>query len=104
MIATDPNFLRGAIRSPGSLPSIPSDNLHRAFAAAGGLMSDGATVTEKNRVAGQYTGRILAAEIASDLSILQPSKLDLVVNLSTPKALVLVVPPSILARADEVIE
>ena len=85
-------------------PGLPAVYFHRGFAAVGGLISSGATVTEENRIAGQYTGRILSGEKPDDLPILQPSKIELVVNLNTAKALGLTVPPSILARADEVIE
>ena len=89
------------LAAPYGLPTI---HFHRAFAAVGGLISYGATITEENRTAGQYTGRILAGEKPGDLPILQPSKIELVVNLKTANGLGLTVPPSILARADEVIE
>jgi putative tryptophan/tyrosine transport system substrate-binding protein len=106
MIATDPYFFvrRDQLAGLAARYALPAVYFHRGFAAAGGLISYGATVTEENRIAGQYTGRILAGEKPGDLPILQPAKFELIVNLKTAQALGLTVPPSILARADEVIE
>ena len=106
MIGTDPFFFvrREQLAALAARYTLPTIYFHRGFAAAGGLISYGATVTEENRIAGQYTGRILAGAKAGDLPILRPSKIELVVNLNTAEALSLTVPPSILARADEVIE
>jgi putative tryptophan/tyrosine transport system substrate-binding protein len=106
MIATDPYFFvqRAQIAALAARYGLPAVYFHRGFAAAGGLVSYGATVTEENRIAGQYTGRILAGEKPGDLPILQPAKIELIVNLKTAQALGLAVPPSILARADEVME
>jgi putative tryptophan/tyrosine transport system substrate-binding protein len=106
MVATDPYFFvrRDQLAALTARYALPAVYFHRGFAAAGGLISYGSTITEENRIAGQYTGRILAGEKPGDLPILQPSKIELIVNLQTAKALGLTVPPSILARADEVIE
>jgi putative ABC transport system substrate-binding protein len=106
MLATDPYFFlrRDQLAGLAARYALPAVYFHRGFAAAGGLISYGATVTEENRTAGQYTGRILAGEKPGDLPILQPSKIELIVNLKTAQALGLDVPPSILARATEVIE
>jgi putative ABC transport system substrate-binding protein len=106
IVATDPFFFarRGQIATFAAQQNLPAIHFHRSFVAAGGLISYGATITDEYRVAGVYTGRIFAGEKPGDLPILQPSKVELVINLKTAKTLGLTVPQSLLARADEVIE
>jgi len=106
LIGNDP-FFNGRSERLAELAlgnSLPAVYQYRRFVEAGGLLSYGASNTDSHHRLGAYVGRILAGAKPSDLPVEQSTKVDLLLNLKTARALGLMIPPSILARADEVIE
>lgn len=105
-VQTDPlfNTNRARISALALDAKLPTISGTREYVAAGNLMSYGANFTDLFRRAGDYVDKILRGASAGDLPVQQPTKFDLIVNLKTAKALGLELPPTLLARADEVIE
>ena len=106
VVSTDPLFTnqRAEIIALAARHSVPAIYAYRLFPAAGGLMSYGADLADSYRQTGVYTGKILKGVKPADLPVQQAVRIDLVINLNTAKALGLTIPPTLLARADEVIE
>jgi len=98
------NTQRDRLAELAARHGMPAISQFREFPVAGGLASYGTNVVDVYHQVGVYAGRILKGEKPADLPVMQPTKFELVVNLRTAKALGLIVPPTLIARADKVIE
>jgi putative ABC transport system substrate-binding protein len=98
------NRVREKIIKAAESHSLPAINPWSEYVTGGGLLSYGPSLSDGFRQAGVYAGRILKGEKPADLPVLQPVKFELVINLTTAKALGVAIPSSLLARADGLID